>query len=89
MTGLFSFYRLTAILCISLMHLHADARTTAPPKAPGLAFIARFSVTITPPYFVGETAHGLRRIIPITGGTIDGQQLKGTILPDGADWQVR
>ena len=88
MTRLLSFYRLMAILCISLLHLYAGAQSTAPPQAPGLTFIARFNVTIGPPYVVGETAHGLRRIIPITGGTIDGPQLKGTIIPGGADWQV-
>jgi hypothetical protein len=37
---------------------------------------------------VGETPHGLRRIIPIIGGTVEGTNLKGEILNGGADWQI-
>ncbi|OIN59995.1 hypothetical protein BLX24_07750 [Arsenicibacter rosenii] len=76
------------MLCLSLILALTGTRVTAQPKAPELAFVARFNVTIGQPYIVGETAHGLRRIIPITGGTIEGPQLKGTILPGGADWQI-
>jgi len=35
-----------------------------------------------------ETAQGLRRVAPITGGTIQGARLNGTILNAGADYQV-
>ncbi|WP_404900442.1 DUF3237 domain-containing protein [Priestia filamentosa] len=37
---------------------------------------------------IGEIPFGLRRIIPITGGTFEGPQIKGIILPGGADWQI-
>ena len=37
---------------------------------------------------VGETAQGLRRLVPIIGGVIQGARLKGTILHAGADFQV-
>jgi len=31
---------------------------------------------------------GERRVVGITGGTFEGPQLKGTIVPGGADWQI-
>ena len=31
---------------------------------------------------------GERRIIPITGGRVEGERLRGDVLPGGADWQV-
>lgn len=54
-----------------------------------------FTITATlgPIQDLGLTAHGHRRIVPITGGTIegtapDGTSFRGTVLPGGADWQV-
>ena len=35
---------------------------------------------------LGETSHGNLKVIPITGGSFSGPQLKGTIVPGGADW---
>ena len=36
---------------------------------------------------VGETPTGLKRVVPILGGTFKGPQMAGTIVPGGADWQ--
>ena len=36
----------------------------------------------------GETGHGVRRIIPITGGTVKGEGINGKICAFGADFQV-
>jgi hypothetical protein len=36
----------------------------------------------------GQTPYGDRRVIPITGGSVDGPRLKGRILPGGSDWQI-
>ncbi len=55
---------------------------------PTLTHTADIHVLIGPPIVVGETRDGLRRVIPITGGTIKGQQLSGTVLSAGADFQV-
>jgi hypothetical protein len=33
-------------------------------------------------------ARGLRRVVPVLGGTFDGERLGGTILPGGADHQL-
>jgi len=40
------------------------------------------------PYEVGATAKGQRRVIGIEGGTFEGPQIKGRILPGGADYQI-
>lgn len=37
---------------------------------------------------LGATKYGTRRMIPITGGTFSGPNIKGTVLPGGADFQV-
>jgi hypothetical protein len=36
---------------------------------------------------VGPSSHGLRRVVPITGGTFSGPNIKGKIVAGGADWQ--
>lgn len=41
-----------------------------------------------PPKVIGETPHGLRRVIEITGGWFDGPQMSGEVLPGGSDWQL-
>lgn len=46
------------------------------------------AVELAPIQDLGQTPAGHRRIINITGGTIDGPRLRGRILAGGADWQV-
>jgi hypothetical protein len=60
------------------------------PPTPALSFLARFTVDLVAPVWeLGETSDlGRRRIIPITGGRIEGPCLNGVILNNGADWQV-
>lgn len=36
----------------------------------------------------GPAKHGERRYVPLLGGTVEGPELSGTILPGGVDWQV-
>ena len=56
--------------------------------APELVFAFEARVEIGPPLEVGRTRDGLRRVIPITGGTVKGPRLEGRVLPGGADRQV-
>ena len=37
---------------------------------------------------VGESKRGVRRVIPITGGTFSGPRIKVEVLPGGEDWQL-
>jgi len=38
---------------------------------------------------IGATPHGIRVTFPITGGTFDGERLRGTVLPGGDDWTIK
>lgn len=53
-----------------------------------LEWMFRATITLAPPQELGDAPLGRRRIIPITGGRIEGARLQGTVLPGGADWQV-
>jgi hypothetical protein len=53
-----------------------------------LARLFRAEITLAEPQELGATPLGRRRIIHITGGRFEGEQLAGRVLPGGADWQV-
>jgi hypothetical protein len=73
---------IATVLCASV----ARAQGTTPPSAATeFAFEAR--VTVHAPLVVGPSSHGLRRVVPITGGTFDGPNIRGRVVPGGADWQ--
>jgi hypothetical protein len=59
-----------------------------PLPQPSLEFIFEAKVTLDTVHELGVTTYGKRRIIPITGGTFEGPDLKGKIVPGGADWQT-
>lgn len=56
--------------------------------APPLTHVADITIGVGDPITIGETHEGLRRVVPILGGTIVGPRIKGAILPAGADYQV-
>ncbi|MFM2370777.1 MAG: hypothetical protein RIS85_499 [Pseudomonadota bacterium] len=56
--------------------------------APTLTFAFSVKATLDPVVEQGEVDTGRRRFIPITGGTVSGPALTGTVLPEGGDWQV-
>ena len=60
----------------------------APLSAPVLEHVADLSVEVSPAIEIGHTAQGLRRIIPIVGGTVDGPLMRGRVLAGGADFQA-
>jgi hypothetical protein len=35
---------------------------------------------------VGTVPHGIRSVVPVTGGDFEGPQLRGKVLPGGSDW---
>jgi hypothetical protein len=57
-------------------------------ELPLLEFAFTANITLDPAQELGNTPHGRRRIIPITGGTFEGPAIKGTIEPGGGDWQI-
>jgi hypothetical protein len=58
--------------------------TASPPQT---EFVLELRVTIGPVLELGSGSFGLRRTVPITGGTVQGPKLSGRVLPGGADWQ--
>jgi len=56
---------------------------------PRLNLIYRLEATVSDPQDVGEISAGHRRIVPLTGGTFTGPELRGTLVPGAsADWQI-
>ncbi len=56
---------------------------------PRLTPVYRLEATVGEPVDLGETSHGHRRIVPLTGGTFAGPTISGTLLPGAsADWQI-
>jgi hypothetical protein len=55
---------------------------------PPLEFVCDLAVQLSAPHEMGRSPAGLRRIIPIIGGTAKGPLLNGRILNVGADWQT-
>lgn len=58
------------------------------PAPPTLEFFADLSVTVGRPQEVGQTVHGMRRLIPILGGEARGLDWSARVLPGGADFQL-
>lgn len=56
----------------------------APPRL--IPFVV-IRAELAPPIVLGQGKAGLRRIIPITGGTVEGR-ITGRLLNLGADWQT-
>jgi hypothetical protein len=56
--------------------------------APVLEFAFEAAVSVSPRFSLGQVHGGERRVIPITGGTVSGPRLTGTVVPGGADWQL-
>jgi hypothetical protein len=86
---------LIACLVVVLSAINAAAQSKPEkiqfePPRPSLEFMARFEVNLDAPVLeLGQIESvGKRRIIPITGGKFTGPRLSGTILNNGADWQM-
>ena len=54
---------------------------------PDLQLLFEVRGALDPSIVVGQTPDGLKRVVPILGGTFEGSRLRGTIVPGGADWQ--
>ena len=56
--------------------------------APVLLRFAELSVQVAAPIEVGNVGHGVRRVIPILGGTCTARDWTAKVLPGGADFQL-
>ena len=44
------------------------------------------NIAAAPPQQLGTVPHGIRSIVPVTGGSFEGPRLRGKVLPGGGDW---
>ena len=51
-------------------------------------FVFEIAAEVDVPRDLGDMQVGRRRVVPILGGTVKGPDIRGTILPGGADWQI-
>lgn len=56
--------------------------------APRLVHAFDMVVRLDPILEMGPGRAGRRRIVPIVGGTVEGERIRGEILDLGADWQT-
>lgn len=73
------FFVFAALFCLQV---------AASAQDPSFEFVMEIKAVCDPAYTVGQTAHGERVIIPIVGGTFEGPNIKGTVIPGGADHQL-
>jgi len=67
----------------------SDATPTGPSApVPGLTWVFSLRGELGPPLELGEVDGGLRRFIPVIGGTVYGPQLGGKVRNGGGDWQT-
>src|ERR1700687_4356706 len=51
-------------------------------------YVFSLAIKVGAPIVAGDLGYGVRRIIPILGGEVRGEGIKGTIFPCGADFQI-
>lgn len=87
-TNKYSMKRLLFLALLTALTLKVSAQIDTPKDMPQLEFVMQLKVTLGETYSCGETQHGQRTVIPITGGTFEGPNIKGTIINGGADYQL-
>ena len=68
--------------------LTVSAQNDQLPEGPKTEFALQLKVTLGQAFSMENTQHGRRTVIPITGGTFEGPNIKGTIISGGADYQL-
>jgi Protein of unknown function (DUF3237) len=51
-------------------------------------YVFSLAIKVGAPIIAGDIGHGVRRVIPVLGGEVRGEGIKGTIFPCGADFQT-
>src|ERR1700761_8626248 len=52
------------------------------------AHLMTMTLSVSSMQAIGATPNGNRRIGLVAGGTFQGERLRGTVLPGGADWII-
>src|SRR5438046_333991 len=53
-----------------------------------IKYVFSLAIKVGAPIVAGDLGHGIRRIVPILGGEVRGDGIKGSIFPGGADFQI-
>ena len=80
-------HRLWVSTALIVAAMQSVAAETDPPPALRTEFAFEARVKVDVPLVIGESSHGLRRIVPILGGPVEGPALSGKVIAGGADWQ--
>ena len=85
-----TFLALTGVAAGGIGAAQAETKPNAPPQAefPQLEFVYEATVGIAPLEEVGEVSSGHQRIIPITGGSFEGPNIRGKVIAGAADWNL-
>src|ERR1700736_1216126 len=51
-------------------------------------YVLSLAIKVGAPIVAGDFGYGVRRIVPILGGDVRGEGIKGSIFPCGADFQT-
>ena len=76
------------IWCFYLLAIGQSYAQNQAPASLSADFSFTIEAEIAQPLEMGDTIDGKRLSIPITGGKFYGDDIKGDILPGGADYQV-
>ncbi len=81
-------------MTVTPLEPHPNDPETGPPGVfrlpqPRLTAVYRLEATLAQPLELGDTAHGHRRIVSLTGGTFTGPDISGKLIAGAsADWQT-
>jgi hypothetical protein len=62
--------------------------TAVPQIIPELSFAFEARVDVAPPEHIGHAGSAMLGFTPITGGTVSGPRLNGTVVAGGGDWAI-
>jgi hypothetical protein len=88
--------RLVSLAALAAMAAYAHAQESPGNRwpvpdvaAPTTELAIELYVSISPAVEVGQSDHGTRQFIPITGGRFSGDGIRGEVMAGGADWQLQ
>lgn len=64
----------------------SKAAAVEPAATPRFEFLYHIEADLEPPQMIGSTGKGNRMVFIVTGGTVEGPNIKGAVLPGGGDW---
>ena len=78
-------------LCQPLSFTAFAEEKVSAPEVKELRAVHVFSekVYVEGSFSIGDAKYGGRNIVPILGGSFEGPDIKGEVLPGGADWQLK